>query len=185
MACGVSHCSAPPCPDTLTPASLFEKGEQMRVFFRYLWKLSLGGLLGVLLFGAGLYVGNVRQVDPHAFKEQRLAKAVALFMQAGATFRTQQAAARMDFPALFTHLDATRRILADLQTVPLTPEEQARLTTLTKEEQRFRTALHALSALLVDDPSHQAASAAMLHNEINQAIARVTHQGSRMDYGDL
>jgi hypothetical protein len=157
----------------------------MRVFFRYLWKLSLGGLLGVLLVGVGFYVGNIRQVDPQAFKEQRFATAVALFMQAGAAFRTQQAAARMDFPVVFTHLDATRRLLADLQTVPLTPAEQARLTILTKEEQRFRTALHALSALLMDDPSHQAASAAMLHNEINQAIARVTNQGTRMDYGDL
>lgn len=145
----------------------------MRFFFHYLWKLSLGGLLGLLVFGAGLYVINMTHVDLQAVQEQRLAKAVASFLQAGSTFHVQQAAARMDWPALFAPLDTTRRLLADLHTTALTPAAQARLTTLTQEEQRFRTALHALAALFKDDPSHQAASAAMLYNEINQAIARV------------
>ena len=141
----------------------------MRLSFRRARYLGIGGLLGVMIVITAVSVLTLRHAlyDVHAtfavqqLKKDRFERVALQFSQAGAVFYRQRShywsqAQSHDPSALIAELETIREVLAALESLSLTPEEQTGVQGLLKQEQRLRAAVYAFEASVnEEDPAQE------------------------------
>ena len=145
----------------------------MRLSFRNAQRLGIGALLGVIFLSSiiggmsllqaidVLRINLVRQ----EVKAQHVSQIALHFSLAGVIFYKQRSASQLDLSALRSHLDTIRRELTELGQSALTPDEQEKITQLTREEKRFRTAVYIYAESGIDDPSQESGARALAELE--------------------
>ena len=175
----------------------------MSLAYRKARQLGIGILLGLILLGALTEIISVKRFETTLGKQMTIlthkkthfANIAIQMALAGTSYYQQRLSQQIDLALIRSHLDIVRQEIAQLQALPLTPNEAQGVQHLYTDEKRLRTAVYVFVDAGVEDPSQESGRraareldqligdvveyAAAFHTQMSDKLALAHHQVER------